>query len=197
MSIDVAQGIFLNADQCPSPNCDSRPDDSHPELIVIHAISLPPNQYGGPWIDQLFQNCLDQSAHPYFNAIAKLKVSTHLLIRRDGSRTQYVPFHMRAWHTGVSTYQGRDNCNDFSIGIELEGCDTDPFTSAQYEQLATTLSALMQHYPDLSRDQIVGHSDIAPGRKTDPGPQFQWGRLQQLLDAKLSAEKTGKDQHTI
>jgi len=151
------------------------------DLLVLHNISLPPGEFGGPWIDQLFLNRLDPAAHPYFAEIAHLRVSAHLLIRRDGSLTQYVPFHRRAWHAGVSSFQGREGCNDFSIGIELEGSDHQPFAPAQYEVLAPVVAALRSAYPAITPDRIVGHSDIAPGRKSDPGPCFDWQRLRGML----------------
>jgi AmpD protein len=146
-----------------------------PELIVVHGISLPPGEFGGPWVDDLFLGQLDPAAHPYFAAIAHLRVSAHLLIRRDGSVTQYVPFHLRAWHAGASVFGGRERCNDFSIGIELEGTDEVPYTDIQYARLASTILVLKRAYPSL--DALAGHADIAPGRKTDPGPAFDWGRL--------------------
>jgi len=148
-------------------------------LIVIHGISLPPGEFGGAWIDDLFLGRLDQAAHPYFAEIAHVRVSAHLLIRRDGSVTQYVPFHLRAWHAGVSSFDGRAGCNDFSIGIELEGTDDVPYAEAQYLNLARVIAALQQAYPSLRA--IAGHEDIAPGRKTDPGASFDWARLGVLL----------------
>jgi len=144
----------------------------------------PPGEYGGPWIDQLFTNTLSSDAHPYFAQIASLKVSAHLLIRRDGELVQYVPFHLRAWHAGVSQYCGRERCNDFSIGIELEGTDEQPYEPRQYDQLARVIDALVAAYPTLSTERIAGHSDVAPGRKTDPGPAFDWVRLRALLRAR-------------
>jgi len=183
MHIDPVSGLLREARQRPSPHCDERPTGSLPELLVIHAISLPAGEFGGPWIDDLFCRRLDPAAHPDFAAIAGLEVSAHLLIRRDGSLVQYVPFHRRAWHAGVSCYAGRERCNDFSIGIELEGCDTQPFASVQYTRLADVTRSLWAAYPGLLGRRIVGHSDIAPGRKTDPGPCFDWSRLQRLLDA--------------
>lgn len=168
------------ARHCPSPNCNARPDNTVISLIVVHGVSLPPNEFGGPWIDHLFTNNLDATRHPYFATISHLTVSSHLLIRRDGEIVQYVPFDLRAWHAGVSSYQGRENCNDFSIGIELEGADDIPYTTIQYEQLALVILTLQQHYPD-TVGHLVGHSDIAPGRKTDPGLAFSWADLQQLL----------------
>ena len=149
-------------------------------LVVVHGISLPPGEFGGPWIDALFTNALDASAHPYFAEIAALNVSSHLLIRRDGEIVQYVPFDLRAWHAGRSHYQGRDNCNDFSIGIELEGTDDVPYGDAQYRQLADVITVINERYPATFGHQ-AGHSDIAPGRKTDPGPVFGWARLHSLM----------------
>lgn len=160
-----------------SPNHDERPDSEEISLIVIHCISLPPEEFGGDYIDQLFCNQLDPSAHPYFESIHTLKVSAHLLIQRNGSLKQYVPFNSRAWHAGASCYQGRERCNDFSIGIELEGSVNQVFTSAQYETLNRVVVCLLSAYPRLSKDRIVGHSDIAPGRKEDPGPKFDWKKL--------------------
>ena len=157
-----------------SPNCDARPDAAPPCLIVIHNISLPPNEYGGDGIIALFTNRLDPGAHPYYATIKELKVSSHFLIRRDGELLQFVPCTQRAWHAGASTWRGRERCNDFSIGIELEGTDFEPFTEAQYHQLAHLLCALQAAYPIAD---ITGHADIAPDRKTDPGPFFDWGRI--------------------
>lgn len=169
------------AHQVPSPNCDDRPNPQDISLLVIHCISLPPEQFGGPCIDQLFCNRLDPDADPYFRDIHQLRVSAHLLIRRDGSIRQYVPFNRRAWHAGVSNYLGRERCNDFSIGIELEGSVTQAYTDAQYLQLAEAVAALLAAYPGLSAQRIAGHSDIAPQRKTDPGPLFDWRRFHELL----------------
>lgn len=175
--VDVATGRLRGVRQVLSPHFDHRPPGQRPELIVVHGISLPPGEFGGPWIDRLFAGVLPAGAHPYFAAIAGLRVSAHALIRRDGSLHQYVPFHERAWHAGVSEYQGRPACNDFSIGIELEGTDALRYEPAQYSSLATLIAALLAAYPDLSADRIVGHSDISPGRKTDPGLSFDWARL--------------------
>lgn len=173
-----------------SPNCDARPDPQDLGLVVIHNISLPPDTYhahpdapDGSYIDDLFLNRLDVAAHPYFAGIAELRVSAHLCIFRDGRARQYVPFDRRAWHAGLSEWRGRARCNDFSIGIELEGSDTRPFTDAQYTALADIIRALLAAYPSLSRDAIAGHSDIAPGRKTDPGPHFDWRRLRAAIGA--------------
>lgn len=154
------------------------------ELVVLHGISLPPGEFGGPWIERLFTNCLDPAAHPYFREIRGLEVSSHVLIGRDGGLTQFVPFGRRAWHAGESRYGGRERCNDFSVGIELEGADDVPYEAAQYAALAGVISALRASYPSLGSAEIVGHSDIAPGRKTDPGPAFDWPRLDALLGQK-------------
>ncbi|HEX4895152.1 MAG TPA: 1,6-anhydro-N-acetylmuramyl-L-alanine amidase AmpD [Solimonas sp.] len=181
LRVDPASGRLQGARWQPSPNCDARPDPADLSLLVIHAISLPPDRFGGPWIDALFSNTLDPAAHPYFATIHPLRVSAHLLIRRDGELVQYVPFHQRAWHAGVSSYRGRERCNDFSIGIELEGCDAKPFTQKQYRRLSQATRALLVAYPTLHPGAIVGHSDIAPGRKTDPGPHFDWARYRASL----------------
>jgi len=175
----ISNGWLTQAEHIPSPNCDDRP---HPEdigLIVIHGISLPPGEYGGDWISRLFTNTLPPDGHPYFQEIHQLRVSAHLLIRRDGHPIQYVPFDQRAWHAGVSFWQGRERCNDFSIGIELEGTDHTPYTDAQYDTLTAVLKDLITHYPGLSWQTIAGHSDVAPGRKTDPGARFDWERIRQ------------------
>ncbi|MGH6609566.1 MAG: 1,6-anhydro-N-acetylmuramyl-L-alanine amidase AmpD [Burkholderiaceae bacterium] len=179
--VDPVSGLLATARQVSSPNQDERPAGLPPELIVVHGISLPPGEFGGPWIDRLFTNSLPCDAHPYFAEIADLKVSSHLLIRRDGEIVQYVPFHLRAWHAGPSSYCGRDRCNDFSIGIELEGTDGSAYEPAQYRVLSESILALCDAYPSLSIDRVVGHSDIAPGRKTDPGLSFDWPRLRTLL----------------
>ena len=175
-------GIWLpGVRRLPSPNCDERPPGSTVDLLVIHNISLPPGEFGGPWIEDLFLNRLDPHAHPYFAEIATLRVSAHLLIRRDGSSCQFVPLERRAWHAGVSCFAGRERCNDFSIGIELEGTDELPYTDAQYEQLATLTQQIRTHYPAIVPQRITGHADIAPGRKTDPGPAFDWECYRSLL----------------
>ena len=181
MKIDTAGERLLEARQVPSPNCDARPAGCDVSLVIIHGISLPPGRYGGPEIDQLFTNQLDPDAHPYFAAIAGLKVSSHLLIRRDGELVQYVPFTRRAWHAGESCYDGCSACNDFSIGIELEGQDQEAYSPVQYVQLAAVLQALIEAFPRLSAGRVAGHSDVAPGRKTDPGPAFDWEILHQWL----------------
>jgi len=171
-----------SARQQASPNFDPRPEASDISLLVIHCISLPPEQFGGEFIEQLFCNRLDPNQHPYFQEIFQLKVSAHLLIRRDGEIIQFVDFDQRAWHAGVSHYQGRERCNDFSIGIELEGSVNQPFSEVQYRQLADVSRLLLVNYPQLHKQHIVGHSDIAPGRKTDPGPYFDWQKYLALLE---------------
>ena len=183
MNIDVTSGLIKQARQQPSPNFDLRPDETDISLIVIHGISLPPGEFGNDFIDQLFTNNLNPDDHPYFQEIAGLKVSSHLLIRRDGELVQYVPFNKRAWHAGISKYNDRENCNDFSIGIELEGTDDTPYTDIQYQVLASIIHLLIQTYPNLTEKTITGHSDIAPGRKTDPGTAFEWELLTNLLSA--------------
>ena len=183
MQIDVTTGILKEARQQSSPNFDLRQDESDISLVVIHGISLPPGQFGGDYIDQLFCNQLDPDEHPYFKDIAGLKVSSHILIRRDGEIVQYVPFNKRAWHAGVSCYEKRYSCNDFSIGIELEGEDTTPYTKAQYRVLSELIKSLIATYPALTTKSIAGHSDIAPGRKTDPGEAFDWDYLYQVLSS--------------
>lgn len=181
MYIDPADGLLDAAQQRPSPNCDDRPPGMAPELIVVHNISLPPGRFGGPHIDHLFTNRLDPAADPFFAEIAGLRVSAHLLIRRDGELVQYVPFHRRAWHAGVSRWAGRERCNDFAVGVELEGTDTEPYAPVQYTQLAAVIRALLAAYPTLDAGRIAGHCDIAPGRKSDPGPAFDWEYLRALL----------------
>ncbi len=182
MQVDLATGLLDAARYLPSPNGDDRPFGIVVDLIVIHGISLPPGEFGGPWIDALFANTLDPAVHPYFQTLTGLRVSAHLLIRRDGELIQYVPFHRRAWHAGASEYAGRSRCNDFSIGIELEGADQIPYADGQYQKLATVIQAVRTAYPAISSDRLTGHADIAPGRKTDPGPAFDWARLRRLLE---------------
>jgi AmpD protein len=171
--LDIA-GVCAGARWMPSPHHDQRPEDAEISLVVIHNISLPPGEFGGPWIDDLFLGRLDPQAHGYFREIEGLRVSSHFLIRRDGELVQYVPTELRAWHAGASSWKGRERCNDFSIGIELEGADDVPFAEPQYETLARLLPALAERYGELD---IAGHSDIAPGRKTDPGPWLEWQRV--------------------
>ncbi len=181
LQVDPASGLMLGATQIASPNCDARPMGVETDLIVVHGISLPPGEFGGPWIDRLFTNTLPADTHPYFAEVAGLRVSSHLMISRDGAITQYVRFTERAWHAGRSSFNGRPECNDFSIGIELEGTDTLAYEPAQYRTLATAIGALCMAYPRLSTERVVGHSDIAPGRKTDPGPAFDWPHARSLI----------------
>jgi AmpD protein len=171
-------GLASGVAYVPSPNCDERPPDTPIELLVVHAISLPPGEFGGPHIAALFTNRLDPSLHPYYAGISGLRVSAHFLVHRDGAITQFVPCSRRAWHAGASSWRGRAGCNDFSIGVELEGADDVPFEPVQYAALASVTRALHARYPI---DDIVGHSDIAPGRKSDPGPHFDWNRYRALL----------------
>jgi AmpD protein len=178
------------ARRAPSPNWDERPRGTTVDLLVLHGISLPPGVFGGPWIEALFENRLDPRADPYFQGIASLRVSPHLLIHRDGELVQCVDLRKRAWHAGVSRFQGRESCNDFSIGIELEGTDDIPYDNAQYRTLASVCRGLMARFPDITPSRIVGHSDVAPGRKTDPGPAFDWGYLRRLLAAQAPPSQT-------
>ena len=170
-------GLIRPAEQRPSPNQDDRPDGCEPDLIIIHSISLPPGEFGGPYVEQLFTNRLDWDDHPYFAEIRGLTVSSHLFIRRGGSLIQFVPFSRRAWHAGTSSYRDRQECNDFSIGIELEGEDETPYADPQYDTLIQVISALQTTYTSLCARRIVGHCDISPDRKSDPGPAFDWLRL--------------------
>lgn len=169
-----------------SPHCDQRPAGAELSLIVVHGISLPPGRFGGPWIDALFTNRLPRDADPYFAGICDLAVSAHVLISRRGRLTQYVSFLERAWHAGESCFRGRFGCNDFSVGIELEGADDVPYERAQYEALADLIAALRDGYASLRQAHVVGHSDIAPQRKTDPGPSFDWALLTRLMAAPAS-----------
>ena len=186
LHVDAATGILIGARQVLSPHFDARPAGVKPDLLVVHGISLPPGEFGGPWIDRLFTGTLPLDAHPYFRAIASWRVSAHALIRRDGEIVQYVPFGARAWHAGQSEYNGRTGCNDFSVGVELEGTDEIPYTEAQYESLAQLAAALFDAYPSLGPEHIVGHCDIAPERRTDPGPLFNWRRLRMLVQERTA-----------
>lgn len=170
-------GRLLRARQVPSPNCDERPEGSAPTLLVLHNISLPPFQFGGEAVIDLFLNRLDLGAHPFYVQLRGVQVSSHFLVRRDGELIQFVPCVMRAWHAGQSQWRGRERCNDFSIGVELEGSDFVPFRDAQYDQLARLTRELRAEYPI---EEIVGHNDVAPGRKTDPGPFFDWARYRAM-----------------
>lgn len=183
MKIDSRLGLVHEAAYIPSPNCDQRPPGTVIDLLVIHNISLPPGVFGGPWIEALFTNTLPPERHPYFSRIHGLRVSAHLLVQRNGAIVQYVPFSLRAWHAGTSSFAGRHHCNDFSIGVELEGSDDIAFEAVQYDALARVTRTVMDHYPAITRERIAGHCDIAPGRKTDPGPCFNWAHFHRLLDA--------------
>lgn len=177
-----ANGWLTQATHCPSPNFNSRPTNTDIDLLVIHNISLPPGQFGEGYVQRFFQNALPADGHPYFESIHHLQVSAHCFIERDGNITQFVSFLDRAWHAGLSHFQGRDNCNDFSIGIELEGTDDVPYSDEQYHSLIALTKVLMQQYPRIQQSKIVGHSDIAPNRKTDPGASFDWSRYLMLLE---------------
>ena len=179
--MNIIDGWLQQATKSPSPNFNARPEGAGINLLVIHNISLPPGEFGGHWIDDFFQNRLDPGAHPYFAEIAAMEVSAHCLIRRDGEVVQYVSFDQRAWHAGTSCYDAQQNCNDFSIGLEMEGSDEIPYTYEQYQSLAQVSRSIMQHYPAITSERITGHSDIAPGRKTDPGQAFDWHAYMKML----------------
>lgn len=183
LRVDPATGLALGVRQVLSPHFDARPAGMTPELLVVHGISLPPNEFGGPWIDRLFAGTLPADAHPFFRELAGARLSAHALIRRDGQIVQYVPFGARAWHAGRSAYQGRSGCNDFSVGIELEGADGIAYDDAQYASLAALSRALLAAYATLSAQRIAGHCDIAPERKSDPWASFDWQRYRALLGA--------------
>lgn len=189
MKIDPKTGLLNQAVYRPSPNFDERPLEITLDLIVIHGISLPPGVFGGDDVQDLFMNRLSLDKHAGYQDLANLKVSSHLFIRRTGQIIQFVPFTKRAWHAGKSVYKNRINCNDFSVGIELEGTDTLPYTASQYTQLSNVTMSLIQHYPTLQLEQIVGHSDIAPGRKSDPGAAFDWARYKLLLKNLLASKQ--------
>ncbi|MGC7560492.1 1,6-anhydro-N-acetylmuramyl-L-alanine amidase AmpD [Pasteurella sp. PK-2025] len=174
--LNITQGWLAQAKKVPSPHYDSRPDPCDISLLIIHYISLPPEQFGGTNIDDFFQGKLDPTKHPYFAEIRDLRVSAHCLINRQGEITQYVSFDDRAWHAGLSSFEGREKCNDFSIGIELEGSNEQPFTEQQYHSLILLTQSLMQKYPKINTTRIVGHCDVSPGRKIDPGQYFDWQR---------------------
>lgn len=180
MQFDFESGWITQASHCPSPNFNTRPE-AEISLLVVHNISLPPGQFGTGKVLEFFQNCLDPDEHPYFAGIAQMCVSAHFFIDRLGELTQFVSCADRAWHAGLSSFEGRQNCNDFSIGVELEGADDVPYTEAQYRRLAQLAGTLIGHYADLNPARITGHSDIAPGRKTDPGPAFDWDYFHSLL----------------
>ena len=181
LSLLPGSGLLNGARQLSSPNCDDRPPGSVPELFVIHGISLPPRDFGGPGIEQLFTNSLNPKEHPYYAEIGGLKVSSHFLIRRHGELVQFVDVFQRAWHAGVSAHEGRERCNDFAVGIELEGADDVAYEPVQYEVLASLITTLRNNVPTLELAPIVGHSEVSPERKTDPGPAFSWAILNRLL----------------
>ena len=187
--VNLATGLLSSALQVPSPNQDARPQGIKPELILIHSISLPPGEFGGSAVKSLFTNSLDWTAHPYYMQIKDLLVSTHLFIPRQGQVVQFVPLNRRAWHAGKSSFQGREFCNDFSIGIELEGTDEVPYTDEQYNRLILIVDALFDAYPEISIRKIAGHCDVSPGRKTDPGPAFDWLRMYDGLKTPVEAPK--------
>jgi AmpD protein len=187
MQVDRVHGLLEGARYVPSPNYDARPADTAISALVVHAISLPPGEYGGTDIERLFCNSLDFACHPFYGEIDGLTVSAHLLIRRGGQVIQFVPFLERAWHAGASTLEGRTRVNDFSIGIEMEGSDYSPFEEAQYLALAEVTRALCAAYPGITPQRITGHADIAPERKTDPGPYFNWPRYRRALIEKSPA----------
>jgi len=181
MKIETSTGLLSGARQVASPNFDPRPSGIEVDTLVVHAISMPPGEYGGSDIEHLFCNQLDLGCHPFYPGLDGLTVSAHLLIRRDGSVEQHVPLQLRAWHAGVSEFMGRTRVNDFSIGIELEGSDQSPFEEAQYQSLVEVARCLIRTYPAITPDRVVGHADIAPNRKTDPGPYFNWQRIHRAL----------------
>lgn len=179
--LQIKSGWLQNVTHCPSPHYDARPTEEV-SVLVVHNISLPPGQFGGKHVQTFFQGKLDKAAHPFFAEIADMRVSAHCLIERDGQVTQFVDFNKRAWHAGVSRFQGRQRCNDFSIGVELEGTDLQPYSTAQYQSLIKLAQTLMVQYPNITLSRIVGHNDIAPGRKTDPGQAFHWGYFRHELN---------------
>lgn len=184
-------GRVTMARWCPSPNFGPRPDNARISLLVVHNISLPPGKFGGDAIERFFCNQLDAAEHPYFQTIAGMRVSSHLLVRRDGLPVQFVSLLDRAWHAGRSCFRGEEECNDFSIGIELEGADDIPYTAAQYQTLVELSQQIIAAWPEITPDRITGHSDIAPGRKTDPGPAFDWSHYRKMLDSRHNEEGVG------
>ncbi|MGO1691527.1 MAG: 1,6-anhydro-N-acetylmuramyl-L-alanine amidase AmpD [Marinobacter sp.] len=185
-------GRLSSARWCPSPNYGPRPTGAAISLLVVHSISLPPGQFGGRYIEQFFTNCLNPAEHPYFSTIADMHVSAHALIRRDGTVVQFVSLLERAWHAGRSCFQGVEECNDFSIGVELEGADDIPYTREQYRSLAVLTTVIRSAWPAVTSDRITGHCDIAPGRKTDPGPAFDWPNFRASLLAAQPSKKNGE-----
>ena len=188
-TVNPETGLISPARQCLSPNRDSRPEGATLDMVIVHGISLPPGQFGGGEIEALFLNTLDWDAHPYFDEIRGMQVSAHLLIRRDGELVQFVPFTERAWHAGESSFRGRACCNDFSVGIELEGEDETPYDERQYAVLPAVLRAVTAAYPQITAREIAGHCDVSPGRKSDPGPAFNWQRLYDALEEHIENDK--------
>lgn len=188
-------GRLSSARWCPSPNYGPRPQDAVISLLVVHSISLPPGQFGGRYIEDFFTNCLTPAAHPYFSTIVDMRVSAHALIRRDGAVVQFVSLLDRAWHAGRSCFQGVEECNDFSIGIELEGADDVPYTPEQYRLLAELTMVISSAWPAITSDRVLGHCDIAPGRKTDPGPAFDWHGFRASLQTAQSGRRRRKQIH--
>lgn len=181
LRLERESGWVFGARHVPSPNHDDRPAGTSVDLLVIHGISLPPGRFGGDCVERFFTNALRPDEHPFFRKISSMRVSAHLFLRRDGTLLQFVSLHRRAWHAGVSSFLGRERCNDYSIGIELEGTDTVAYTWRQYRRLAAVGRLLMRHFPEITPERMVGHSDVAPGRKTDPGPVFDWQRFRAAL----------------
>lgn len=181
LKLDRDTGWVVGVRHVPSPNHDDRPAGTNVDLLVIHGISLPPGRFGGDCVERFFTNALSPEEHPFFREIASMRVSAHLFLRRDGKLVQFVSLNQRAWHAGESSFLGRRRCNDYSVGIELEGTDTVAYTARQYRRLATVGRLLMRHFPGITADRMVGHSDVAPGRKTDPGPAFDWWRFRAAL----------------
>ncbi|CZF78218.1 1,6-anhydro-N-acetylmuramyl-L-alanine amidase AmpD [Grimontia marina] len=179
--LTITNHLLDSATYVPSPHFNERPVEEDISLLVVHNISLPPGEFGGSYIEDFFQGKLTSTAHPFFDEIRDVQVSAHCLIKRDGTVVQFVPFNQRAWHAGVSSFEGREQCNDFSIGIELEGTDDLPYTEAQYAVLADVSLAIMKHYPAITSEHITGHENIAPGRKTDPGQAFHWDKFKSRL----------------
>ncbi len=177
MRVDVTTGLLVGVKQVLSPHFDARPAGVEPDLVILHGISLPPGEFGGPWIARLFTGGVPPEVHPFFETLQGMRVSAHVLVRRDGEPVQFVSFNERAWHAGRSAWQGREACNDYSIGIECEGTDDLPYEDAQYETLRALLQILSGAYRGITGERVVGHSDVAPGRKTDPGAAFDWSRV--------------------
>ena len=177
----IKKAILTQAEYCPTTHWDERPEQTNISLLVVHNISLPPNEFGGDYIKYFFTGRLDPQLHHYFSSIYQMRVSAHCLIKRDGHILQFVPFDKKAWHAGQSSFQGVDNCNNYSIGIELEGADHIPYTQPQYQSLSELTKELMENYPAITLGRIVGHNDIAPGRKTDPGIAFNWPQYRQMI----------------